>query len=271
MTCKQIQELFLDALYNELDVDHREAFEAHLTSCKNCSHEYAKMKEALSIMDKRTRTEPDQDYWDQYWSKLDARMKVDLSTSPAKSDMFRWRPAKIPAWAYGIAAMLLVAIGIYVGRTYFGNVHTAGVSESANIMPPPVLAPDSSTLEAMAYLERSKNLLIGLTNLDEQHHVSVDLSHHQKVSRELIERGNILTVALNKPDQQLLRQLVQDLQLILLQLANVEVAPGVPAIELVKKGVNEKSILLKINLEEMKAAARQSSPDKSGKKNTKSL
>ena len=99
----------------------------------------------------------------------------------------------------------------------------------------------------------------------------MDLTRHQKVSRELIEQGNILTVALNKPDQQLLRQLVQDLQIILLQLANVEVRPGVPAIELVKKGVNEKSILLKINLEEMRAATRQPSLEKSATKNNKSL
>jgi hypothetical protein len=270
MTCTQTREYFVDALYSELDAVTRREFEEHLSKCVSCASEYDKMRASLSIMDKRVRTEPDKTYWDEYWNSLQKKLK-DTSHARRPGNLYLWRPMKVPAWAYGIAAALVLAIGIYIGRTYFNSSGTTGVQEQGPASTSLTSRSDSTTREALVYLERSKNLLIGLTNIDEGHQAFMNFSRHQQVSRRLIEQGNVLTVALNRPDQQLIRQLIQDLQIILLQLANIEVTPGVPAIELVKKGINEKSILLKINLEEMRAAARQSPKEISGKKNSKNL
>jgi hypothetical protein len=208
--------------------------------------------------------EPDQAYWTGYWNALSAKLMEAKNSDRSHVPVDRWRPASMPGWAYGVAALLLVAIGIYAGKTIFSDRHTGSQSllqeqptqTAASI---PASTVDSTGEQALAYLERSRNLLIGITNLDETHHNAFGLSRHQEVSRELITQGSVLAASLNKPDQQLLRLLIQDLQIILLQLANVEVTPGVPAVQLVRKGVNEKSILLKINLEEMRAMIRKSS------------
>jgi hypothetical protein len=106
-----------------------------------------------------------------------------------------------------------------------------------------------------------------MVNIDEEHLSSVSLEREQQVSRQLIQKAYYLKAALSEPEQQRMRQLIGDLEVILLELANVEVKPGVPALELVKKGVNQKSILLKINLEEMRAAIKKPAPKKIVKPN----
>ena len=48
-----------------------------------------------------------------------------------------------------------------------------------------------------------------------------------------------------------LYQLVSDLEVILLQIANLESQNDLPAVEMIRSGVDRRGILLKINLEEM--------------------
>ena len=271
MTCDQARELFVEALYADLAPALEREFTGHIAACATCAPEFDELKGTLAIMNRRRPVEPGHSFQETLWSGISANLDMKEKPSAALVTPFRpraMRPGAVPAWAYGIAATILLAVGIYVGRTYFGNPERISV-QSAN---PPVataetLAEDSVTAQAVSYLERSKNVLIGLANLDVEHRASLDLRHNQEVSRELIEQASTLTVSLNRPSQQQIRQLIMDLEVILLQLANIEVKPGVPAIEMVQKGIDQKSILLKINLEEMRAIARRS-PTEQKKKTT---
>lgn len=266
MTCDQSRELFVEALYDELATDVRHQFDEHLVSCQECSAMYREMETTLRILNRRPRTEPGQSFMQNFWERLKPQISAEISDGEKVSPRlirarpaFLWGPARLPSWAYGIAAMLLIAVGIYLGRTAFNRVEPARPEPGANnaAITTPVSANDSTSAEALAYLERSKNLLIGIANLHAEQHSSLDLSRQQTVSRQLLAQANILKVSLNKPDQQQLRQLIFDLEVVLLQLANIEVKPGVPAVELVKKGIDQKSILLKINLEQMRAVTRR--------------
>jgi hypothetical protein len=274
MTCEHSKELFAQALYDELDTTARKALEDHFASCATCAREFEAMRKALSVMDKRTRVEPDEKAWDAYWQELSRKLQreADLGVQPHPS---RWRPASMPAWAYGVAAMLLIAIGIYAGKTFFTGQPAAGPGPAdeprASAAPPALSSSDSTEKKTLAYFERSRNLLIGLTNIDETHEATIDLSSHQRISRQLIDQGSVLAVLLHKPEQQRTRQLIEDLQVILMQLANTELKPGVPVVELVKRGVNEKSILLKINLEAMRATEHQPSKETHEKKQSNRL
>ncbi len=262
--CEVTRSRFVDALYGELDLKAQQEFAKHIETCRACNDEFTKLRQTLSVMDERVRIEPEESsraFWDTLQPKLEQRHPAIIL-----------RPQfRVPAWSYAVAAVLLIAIGIYIGRRSGSVTEPPPSSGSVATSSTPGTAPDSTTAQALAYLERSRNLLLGVTNLDEQAAGSIDLATSRQASRKLIEQGNVLTVALNKPNQQLMRQLVEDLQIILLQLANIEVKPGVPAIELVKKGVDQKSILLKINLEEMRAMAGQPSKVVSEKQRSKNL
>lgn len=225
--------------------------------------------------------------------------RVDRSSRASRGGLIPFLVATRPAWAYGAAAVLLLAFGIYMGRTFFGgdgatdapspdretltsaspsdthDEQTGSVERDGTGAPAGTGRPgrttervtpsaDETNKDALAYLERSRNLLIGLTNLDAKQSAVIDLSRQRQVSRQLYDQGNVLTVALNRPSQQQLRQLVQNLQIILLQLTNMEVGKGTPAIELVRQGVDSKSILLKINLEAIRASLGEAQANEAG-------
>jgi len=260
MTHDDIRILFAGALYDELTADEKKEFDGHIAACPTCAAEFKQLQETLDIMDRRKRDEPDEAYWSGYWQQLSTKLGEPVKP---RAKVFKLFPEsiRVPAWAYGVAAMLLVFFGVYLGRNYF-TPHDIVSTPAPGTQPLTAAAPDTLNDQALAYLERSRNLLIGLVNQDPDSRSSVALVRQQQVSRQLIDQAGFLKVALNKPDQQLMRQLILDLEIILLQLANVEVKPGVPAIELVKKGVGQKSILLKINLEEMRASVKRSTSEK---------
>ncbi|MGH9856602.1 MAG: hypothetical protein ACRD4B_02040, partial [Acidobacteriota bacterium] len=104
------------------------------------------------------------------------------------------------------------------------------------------------------FLGRSEIILLGLVNYDPQidEPAGLDITRQKAVSRNLIHEASYLKRQLADGDDRRLEKLVTDLELILLQIANLEEKEDVPEIELVKSGVDRKGLLLKINLEQMK-------------------
>ena len=299
MTCDESRERFVDALFGTRDNE----LEGHLATCAACTAEFAALKETLALM--RTREKiggPDEGFWERLAPKLGSPpVGLDGHGSRFMARTPAWRPAALPAWAYGIAAVLLLSAGIYLGRRYFappaatespvtatrepapgaGSIaeqpHGAGTTarneenNAANAVGSqagrlahgsPRRAAPSDTLDAraLAYLDKTKNLLLGVVNAEEEQ--PAQLARTQEMSRKLVRQSRYLQAALTEPDQQQMKRLILELEVILLQLANVETAPGTPAVELVRQGVDKKSILLKINLEEMRAAASRSKQER---------
>jgi hypothetical protein len=126
-------------------------------------------------------------------------------------------------------------------------------------------------VRAADYLEQSKVLLIGIMNTDTKSLVGSKslLQRQREMSRTLVRESQEISSGLTDPSQQRLRELVSDLGLILVQIANLETEHGVQGVEIVKGGVERNSLLFKINLEEMQRAT-QSSRNKGNEKQAKS-
>jgi hypothetical protein len=126
-------------------------------------------------------------------------------------------------------------------------------------------------VRAADYLEQSKVLLIGIMNTDTKSLVGSKslLRRQREISRTLVSESQEISSGLTDPSQQRLRELVSDLGLILVQIANLETDHGVQGVEIVKGGVERNGILFKINLEEMQRAA-QPSRNKGDEKQAKS-
>ena len=294
--CEEYRKVLIETYYNELPADEKEQVVEHLASCKECSAEYKKLESTLAIMNKRERVEPDETYWKTYWNSLNLRLENEQKVLPLhkSSSRFAWQPA----WAYGIAAMLLVAIGLYFGKLLYSpeptkqqpSVANNGLVNGAQATNPPVekeqgaakqtpqipnqsgsytLAKNNIDNAAQAYLDRSKTMLLGIINADDDS--PSDFKQQQKISRDLLQEAVDLKPSLIEPDQQRIRQLINDLEVILLQLANMEEQTNMPGIELVKKGVNQKSILLKINMEEMRMMKSATKGHKASSKDKTSL
>jgi len=151
-------------------------------------------------------------------------------------------------------AVALIAIGVFIGKLYFGRPGSQHVETIQTAEVPPIAVEQVSLKQRTdQYIERSKVLLLGLINFDSDSEdiYALDMPYQKQISRELIQEANSLKEELNDPAQRQLRELIEDLKITLLQIANLETEHDLAGIDLVKSGANRRGILLKINLEEM--------------------
>jgi hypothetical protein len=261
MTCEQCNNLFVEAYYKELDEHDQREFEQHLSGCRTCPEAFREMQQTLALMARRTPATPDEAFSNNLWTSL----KSNIATEPARAHrrIFTFTPGgqhmtSLPAWAYSVAAILLLAIGIYVGRTYFSGapgLNTKRTEESLTSAPatPDSLSPEAVQNEVDAYLDRSRTLLLGLIHSPDTRLSAENFATQQQVSRELIQQASLIEAKLREPDRERFKQLIGDLTVIFRELANYSNESGVPLIEIVRQGVDEKSIMLKINIEQIRS------------------
>lgn len=245
----------IEALYGELGVSEKERFELHLRSCPVCSSEHAALAATLRLMDKRERPDPGPEFWDGYWDRLSRRMLWE-STEDGRGPSLVGRLvrplARLPRWslqAAGAAALLLV--GILVGSRLVPPSGSGGATSTGP-------APAAAVVNAESFVERSKVLLLGLVNYDPatEDAYAIDLDHKKAMSRGLAAEAPSLRNALDGSGENRLRALVGDLEIILMQIANLEAGQDLEGVELIKQGVERKGIFLKIDLDRMGRAAR---------------
>lgn len=256
--CKKCRSLLVEALYDELEPKAKSFFERHTASCPGCAAEYRTMKGTLQIMDGRIRPEPGPDFWDGYWDRFSRRLEKDKAagrvSSPRRRNLGRvWGFA--PRWVYqAAAAVALLIVGIWIGRTVFiPRRAQLDVAKQATLAPAIQPAGGDPVLRARDYIDRSKLVLLALVNYDpaSEDPYALNLPRQKQVSQELVSEAGRLKSELRDPRRRRLRELVTDLETILLQIANLEAKNDLEAVEIVKQGVENRGILLKINLSEM--------------------
>ncbi len=253
--CAKCRGLMAEALYDDLSPKDRAAFEAHLGRCGACATEYAAMTETRKMLDARERRDPGPEFWEGYWDRLEKRLDAEPAPRPARGRAYR--PfALFPAWAFrAAAAAALLVVGIFIGRTLLRPPapRVARAASPAVSPVPGVEQASAPVLRARDYFERSKLILLGIVNYDPgaSDVYGLDLPRQKQLSRALVNEAGSLQNDLKAPAQKRLRELVADLETILVQIANLESANDLDAVELVKRGVQEKGIFLKINLTEM--------------------
>jgi hypothetical protein len=243
--CKQIRRSFIEALYSELNAEEQKNFDSHLELCVKCKRAFRKMKGAMRVMNQRVRVEPDQQFWNGYWERLEDRMQREQHV------VVRSRTSSWQSWIYRAAAvLLLIGAGVLLGRFWVPSPTVLTENEPSGV---PVMKANLDQ-RTQQFLGRSEIILLGLVNYDSEtdEATGLDMTKQKAVSRNLIHEASYLKRQLADGDDRRLEKLVGDLELILLQIANLEEKEDVPEIELVKSGVDRKGLLLKINLEQMK-------------------
>ncbi len=253
-SCSRCQKMMAGALYRELTSRQQQAFDKHLATCPHCAEEYQQLLWTLNIMDRRQAPAMDPAYWEGFWDRLSDRLE------PGRRKLFRpdWRrwipPVTIPvrpAWVPVAAAVLLIATGVYIGRSiYLSQPHGPAAATRAVVFDPAVVAEFHGMLSH--YLGQSRSLLLGLENFDIEHDdpALLDFPRQQMVSWELLVQGRqIKRHAIASGDPRL-QYLVGEIERVLLQLANSEGEDLEWTIRLVQEGLEQNAILVKINLTE---------------------
>jgi hypothetical protein len=252
--------MMIEALYGELGAAERGKFDAHLGACPDCAAEYSVLGAALRVMDERRRPDPGPGFWEGYWDRLETRMERQDRVEPERHPLaFRVRRlfSGLPRWSFqAAAAAALVTVGILIGRSLLSP--PGGVSPDSTYGTSAALAVSNDpAVRAERYIDRSQTLLLGLVNYDPKtdDFYALDLPGKKAVSRELVTQAADIRTSLTDPRQKRLRELVSDLQVIMMQIANLGAGNDLEGVELVKQGVRQNGVFLKIDLTRMAAKA----------------
>jgi len=238
-----------------------ESFSRHLDGCRKCREEYKSLADTLKAMDLKTVPDPGREFWDGYWDRLEQRMKregvLDADAPQAeRGNGPRPRFRLFPGWTWAAAgaAALLVA-GIFIGRQFFSRsaiVARRPLPGGQTVLPASV--GQDLALRTTRYLERSKVVLLALVNFNPETKdiYGLNLSRQKQTSGELVKEAALLKKDLKGTAARQLERLVGELEMILLQIANLKSGNDLSAVEIIKAGVEGKDILFKINLNEMR-------------------
>ncbi len=269
--CRSWRKMIPEALYGDMDTITREKLERHLAVCRRCSNLYGGMAATVRKMNARPAPDRPPQFWVSYWDRLEWRMAHEIGESkgaragrkvhPAGGPHKPRRAFSAPRWAYGAAAaVIFLSLGIFIGRTLLRPpaepplLTRATPSETALGGQPAletVTAAPPLTMRASRYLKRSRVLLLAVVNSDlrAEDFFRLNLPLQKKTSDELVKEATVLKKELRSSDRRLER-LISDLEMILLQIANLKSDADISAVEIIKAGVESRDILFKINLNE---------------------
>lgn len=261
-----MQDLMVDVLWNEDAQALPGALERHLASCPSCDQVFHEMREAVRMASESAVPSLPDAYWDTFYDRLVDRMQPASRERNlrAASWLKRMReslvvkmPFPAPIARIGFA-MALVLAGVLVGRYWEMSTATDQAKGTEGAVAPPASSEIQLTARTQRYLDRSNVLLLGLVNFDtaEDDPSAINLGRKKVVAAELVEEARLLKADLGAYRERQLVELVEDLERILLQIANLEAQHDLPSIEVIQRGVDRGSLLLKINLEQMRLVDR---------------
>ena len=247
MDCKKTETMMNDALYGDLSEKDLVVFQKHLSDCPQCSEEFKELQQLIGVVEKKEGSEREEEFWDNYWYKL----KDKIEDAEVNAGFFERISSIINSSKKLVfqlsAATALVIVGILIGKF--------GFNEQPVILPD---QPSNSKIVNAAlqqrtdnYIQKSKVLLLGLVNFENDEIENISLKKHKEVSQGLIKEASFLREKYSTSTDKHLKKLISDLEVILLQIANLEEEQDIDGIEMVKRGVETKGIFLKININEM--------------------
>jgi hypothetical protein len=115
MTCKQVNDLLVESLYGELDEARVRELDAHLAGCAACATLHEEMRSTVATMHERRRPDPGDEYFDEFYARLEDRMAREGSVVDGARVAARRRSNV--SWGYRVAAAVAVlAAGVWIGR-----------------------------------------------------------------------------------------------------------------------------------------------------------
>lgn len=262
-TCKDIQMMIPESLAPGFDEDIHRIVGEHIASCPECAREYEESGAITGLFAGRGRPELSDSFWERWDDRLERGLDViDRERSEAHPPMLSSRFRRnIRLFGTVTAAAALLLIGIAIGRYLPGS---SGRDRTAGVNPP---APVSAvTADAMRFLDRSKLVLLGMDVAESAADADFTPEYRRlrEISRELLRESPALQVRLGNENQVRLAALLGELDIILIQIANIDERHESHDLELIRAGMERKDLLFRIGIETIVTDSMRENPGAGG-------
>lgn len=259
MKHRDIERNLYEYLAGELPADEAARIERHLAECPRCAAECAGMRRALAPFGSPAEHAPSAERSEAYWASFAEGVERKI-----QADARRSRHARTSFWEDARAFVLLhraPAFAAAAACVALGAVLAVLLRGPAAVQPPPnggagpsTVHPEESVQAVPAsermerYLRKSKILLVGLTNMKTGAGRPLDLRAEREMSRSLIKEARYLQ---SQDIDRRSARLIEDLNKILIELANLEDEQDLPDVEIIRGGIHQENLLFKIRMAEV--------------------
>lgn len=249
----RLRKQLYDFAQGDLEQPLREKVERHLSSCRKCADEVKYLRTILqmkegALVQPSERLSPE--YWNHFALNVEPRIREaqhrknysSVSVTEWVRTLFVFQKKYIAALGGGLALGVLIELYVLPWRQNVKEQLADGsVVQSTQAVVPADLVAD----RMHQYFRKSKVLLVGISNMKDDD--DVDLSVERKASRELLHEARYLkTQDLDSRS----KKLINDLDKILIELADMEESNDLPNVEILRGGIHQKNLLFKIRMAE---------------------
>lgn len=262
MKHSSIRNLLYEYAQNELTERDRISVEEHLSSCTRCAEELGELRKTLALLPSPSHR-PSDERSEAFWNSLVLRVGQEIGRQPGRGRFklagLRDRLATVvalrPGYAFAAAGSFAALVLAVVLFRIQPNEHAQIAEQSSRLDDSSYVLADDNVQERVGdYFRKSKALLIGIANMKTTD--GVDLSAEQMVSRRLVHEARYLK---HQPLDLRAAKLVNDLEKILIELANIEQNSDLPNVEMIRTGIHQENLLFRIRM----AAASYDSTERS--------
>lgn len=249
-----MQHQLYDFIQGALTAEEHEAVADHLRSCQACAMEAQELRESLAAQ-LAVSADPAADLPEEYWRSLldgvDRRIAEEKPRESWYERAIAWiTPAPTPHYrfAVGLAALLIVTTSAFVTWSILRRAPQPALPLTAE-----AVAPHTADSVAVAparlqkYLHRSRTLLVGVANMKVPQDQPADLTTERSISQELVKEARALR---QEPLDLHSARLVNDLEKIQIELANMTPDNAHPGVDMIRHGIESKNLLFKLRMAE---------------------
>lgn len=250
MKHKDVRRSLYEYVRGELEPAQARQVEEHLACCSRCFGDLELLRESVRLFPRCTQR-PSEDRSEAFWARFAMQVEERMRNEQKRTVVTN------PVWErvlflimyrrpFVVTAAGAVAVAVVLLLLWPSNLAEQQAAPDYAQVGRGVAA-DPLRMELADYFRRSKILLVGISNISAKEGERVDLSVERQAARSLVQQARYLD---NRVLDQRSEQLVQALERILLELANMEQQADLPDVEIIRSGIHEGNMLFRIRMAE---------------------
>jgi hypothetical protein len=257
--------MLYEYVQDELSPAERLEVEAHLADCKKCDAQLRSLRDVLTLLP-RPETQASEGRSEEFWNLFASKVEQKLAQQEREhrrpwADALDWIEELLllrPKYTYTMAGTLAVLVVAFAFLTFLPqkshdissalNGNSKQLEHVANPIAPGSESEFTFPNERVSqYFRKSKTLLVGLANLRIEQDEPLDFTTERRVSRDLIREARYLK---QQPIDPRSRELMNNLERILIELENIEEKDDLPNVEIIRGGIHQENLLFRIRMAE---------------------